>query len=70
MIQSFKNSEIEEKSPAKSHKLPVDIQQTALRNLRMINNADSLNNLPIPPANHLGKLAGNREGQHSTMPQF
>lgn len=45
--------------------MPRDIQQVALRKLRMINNAKNLNDLRIPPANRLGKLSGNREGQHS-----
>lgn len=30
-----------------------------------INAAQSLNDLRIPPANHLEKLKGDREGQHS-----
>ena len=45
--------------------MPRDIQQVALRKLRMINNAKNLNDLRIPPANRLEKLSGNREGQHS-----
>ena len=45
--------------------MPRDIQQVALRKLRMINNAKNLNDLRIPPANRLEKLGGNRKGQHS-----
>jgi toxin HigB-1 len=45
--------------------LPRDIQQVALRKLRMINNSKNINDLRIPPANRLEKLSGNREGQHS-----
>jgi proteic killer suppression protein len=45
--------------------LPRDIQQIALRKLRMINNAKNMNDLRIPPANRLEKLSGIREGQHS-----
>jgi proteic killer suppression protein len=45
--------------------LPRDIQQVALRKLRMINNAKSINDLRSPPANRLEKLKGNREGQLS-----
>jgi len=45
--------------------LPRDIQQVALRKLRMINNAKNLNDLRIPPANRLEKLIGDREGQYS-----
>ena len=45
--------------------MPRDIQQNALRKLRMINNSKTINDLRIPPANRLEKLSGNREGQHS-----
>jgi len=39
-------------------KLPIDIQNTGRRKLRMINNAQNLNDLRIPPANRLEKLTG------------
>jgi toxin HigB-1 len=66
MIKSFKDKETEKVySREGSRKLPEDIQQVALRKLRMINNAKNLNDLRIPPANNLKKLKGNREGQHS-----
>ena len=45
--------------------MPGDMQQVALRKLRMINNAKTLNDLRIPPANKLEKLKGDREGQLS-----
>ena len=48
-----------------SNKLPRDIQQIALRKLRMINNSKTLKDLRIPPANRLEKLTGDREGQFS-----
>jgi proteic killer suppression protein len=48
-----------------SRKFPPGIQQVALRKLRMLNNAASLNDLRIPPANRLEKLTGNRAGQYS-----
>ena len=31
----------------------------------MLNNAASLKDLRVPPANHLEKLSGNRAGQYS-----
>jgi len=49
----------------RSRKLPSGIQQVALRKLRMINNATSLNDLRVPPANRLEKLIGDRAGQYS-----
>jgi len=46
-------------------KLPNQIQTIARRKLRMLNAAQSLNELRIPPANRLEALAGDRTGQHS-----
>jgi proteic killer suppression protein len=66
VIKSFKDSETEKiYSRERSRKLPSDIQQVALRKLRMINNARSINDLRISPANRLEKLSGNRAGQYS-----
>ncbi|MEY3920328.1 MAG: hypothetical protein RL634_89 [Bacteroidota bacterium] len=39
--------------------LPNDIQNIARRKLRMINNAQNLQDLISPPSNHLEKLKGN-----------
>jgi toxin HigB-1 len=66
MIKSFKDNETEKVYNREgSHKLPRDIQQTALRKLRMLNNVKSLNDLKVPPANRLEKMKGDREGQLS-----
>jgi proteic killer suppression protein len=66
VIQSFKDEETRKiYQRQRSRKLPVDIQQVALRKLRMINNAISINDLRVPPANHLEKLKGDRAGQWS-----
>ena len=66
MIKSFKDKETEKVySREGSNKLPQDIQQVALRKLRMINNAKNMNDLRIPPANRMEKLKGDREGQLS-----
>lgn len=48
-----------------SRKFPQDIQQRTRRKLRMLNNAKVLDDLRIPPSNHLEKLIGDRLGQHS-----
>jgi proteic killer suppression protein len=48
-----------------SRKLPNDIQRTALRKLRMLNNAKLLRDLTVPPNNRLEALRGDRAGQHS-----
>jgi len=48
-----------------SRRLPANIQQVAYRKLRMTNNAQTLADLRVPPANRLEKLSGDRAGQHS-----
>jgi len=66
VIKTFKDEhtqKIYQRQP--SRKLPPDIQQVALRKLRMINNATSLTDLRVPPANRLEKLSGDRAGQWS-----
>jgi proteic killer suppression protein len=66
MIKSFKDKETENLfKRERSRKLPQDIQQVALRKLRMISNATTINDLRVPPANRLEKLSGKRVGQHS-----
>jgi proteic killer suppression protein len=66
VIKSFKEDETEKVfNRFHSRRLPSDIQQVALRKLRMLNNAISLTDLRIPPANRLEKLRGDRQGQHS-----
>jgi proteic killer suppression protein len=66
MIKSFKNAETEKLwNGITSRRLPQDIQQIARRKLRMLNNAETINDLRIPPANHLEALRGNRPGQYS-----
>ena len=49
----------------RSRKLPTEIQQVALRKLRMLNQARRLNDLRVPPGNRLEVLKGPRAGQYS-----
>ena len=66
MIKSFADTETQKVFNRQfSRKLPLDIQSTALRKLRMLNNAHAVKDLASPPANRLEKLGGNREGQYS-----
>jgi proteic killer suppression protein len=66
MIKNFREKETEKIwQGLRSRRLPQDIQQIARRKLRMINNARSLNDLRVPPANRLEALRGKRAGQHS-----
>ena len=66
MIKSFANKETEKVyNQSFSKKLPQDIQLVALRKLIMIDNAKCLEDLRIPPANHLEQMQGDRLGQYS-----
>jgi len=66
MIKNFKSKESEKIFNREySLKLPTPIQRTALRKLWMIDAAQTINDLRVPPANHLEKLKGNRRGQYS-----
>lgn len=66
MIRSFKDKETEKIfNQEYSKKLPTNIQKVALRKLMLIDAAEKLSDLKIPPANHLEALSGNRIGQWS-----
>lgn len=66
MILSFRDKDTESVwSGEVSRRLPREIQQVARRKLRMLNNAKTLNDLRIPPANRLEAMKGDRRGQHS-----
>ena len=66
MIKSFADRETEKVYNQQfSRKLPSTIQRIALRKLIMIDDAENLNDLRVPPANRLESLHGDREGQHS-----
>ena len=66
MIISFVDKETEKiYRQVFSKKLPHDIQRIALRKLIMLNNAKTLQDLRVPPANRFEKLSGDREGQYS-----
>ncbi|MGE0213181.1 MAG: type II toxin-antitoxin system RelE/ParE family toxin [Parvibaculaceae bacterium] len=47
-------------SGRRSRRLPPDIQQVALRKLRMLNQAQVLGDLRVPPGNRLETLKGSR----------
>jgi len=66
MINSFKDKEAEKIwRGIVSAKLPFEIQQTARRKLRMINNSQNINDLRIPPANRLEKLQDDLKSKYS-----
>jgi proteic killer suppression protein len=66
MIRSFRDRETEkvfQREPRTRYSRAV--QRAALRKLLVLDAADSLNDLRVPPGNRLEKLAGDRSGQHS-----
>ncbi len=66
MIVSFRSTETATIwEGRRSRKLPSEIQPTALRKLRLLNNAKRLDDLCVPPGNRLEALRGERHGQHS-----
>jgi len=66
MIRSFKDKETQGIWDGQSsRRLPGTIQAVARRKLRMLNNARTLADLRVPPANRLEALKGQRQGQHS-----
>ncbi len=66
MIKSFADKETEKVYRQEfSRKLPQAIQRIALRKLMMLNAAETMEDLRVPPSNHLERLSGDREGQYS-----
>jgi len=66
MIKSFCDKETEKVWNAiRSKKLPEAIQEVARRKLRMLNSAQDLNDLRIPPSNRLEKLRGSQDDYYS-----
>jgi toxin HigB-1 len=66
VIRSFKSREAQKVfGRDRSKKLPGDIQQVALRKLKMLHRSKTLTDLRVPPANRLERLKGSREGQYS-----
>lgn len=66
MIRSFADKETEKIFKRYfSRKLPLEIQHAARLKLEILDAAEVLQDLRIPPSNHLEKLSGDRANQHS-----
>ena len=66
MIKGFGDKQTEKIwNGIRSKKLPNEIQNVARRKLRMLNNAQEVNDLRIPPANRLEKLKGDLKDFYS-----
>lgn len=66
MIRSFASKETEKLFQRQfSRKLPQDIQRRARVKLEILDAAEKIEDLRIPPSNYLEKLSGDRESQYS-----
>ncbi|MGB0384194.1 MAG: type II toxin-antitoxin system RelE/ParE family toxin [Ardenticatenaceae bacterium] len=66
MIKSFACKETEKIFKRKfSRKLPPKIQRRARIKLELLDAAEALKDLRIPPSNYLEELSRDRKGQHS-----
>lgn len=70
MILSFRNKGTEDLfngvgSKAARNVCPTNLVKVALRKLDMVNAADTLDDLRVPPRNRLEKLTKDRAGQHA-----
>jgi len=66
MIRSFRDRESEKIfRRERSRRLPPGVQRVALRKLLVLDAAESLEDLRVPPGNRLERLAGDRKGEYS-----
>jgi toxin HigB-1 len=66
MIQSFANADTERVwRRQRVRRFGSDLQRMANRKLLIIDAAQTLNDLRVPPGNRLEHLRGDRAGQHS-----
>jgi proteic killer suppression protein len=66
MIKSFRDKNTEKVFlREKSRRYSTGVQRMALRKMLILDAAESLDELRVPPGNRLEKLSGNRRGQQS-----
>ncbi|HZK48839.1 MAG TPA: type II toxin-antitoxin system RelE/ParE family toxin [Thermoleophilia bacterium] len=66
MIRSFRDADTERVFDRRgSTRLPPDVCRTALKKLLMIDAAESLLDLRVPPGNRLERLSGDRRERYS-----
>ena len=66
MIGSFRDKALEAFCyEGSARRIPADLQAVIRRKVDMLDIATDLNDLRVPPANHLEALGGDRKGCHS-----
>jgi len=66
VIRSFRDRETEKVfQRERSRRLPPDVQRRAHRKLLILDAAETLEDLRVPPGNRLEGLSGGRSGQRS-----
>ena len=65
MIRSFRDRETEALFHREASRKWATIARVALRRLRLLHRAATLDDLRVPPGNRLEALKGDRAGQHS-----
>jgi toxin HigB-1 len=66
VLRSFRDKDTEAVwQRRRSRRFDLVLQRVAWRKLAMLDAAETLADLRIPPGNRLAKLAGDRAGQHS-----
>ncbi len=66
MIRGFRDKETERLWQRHfSRRLPADLHRVAWRKLAMLDAAEELDDLRLPPGNRLERLMGRREGDYS-----
>ena len=70
MIQSFKDDGTQDifnglNTKAARNICPLSLWKSAVRKLDLLDSAEVLMDLDVPPGNRLERLSGDRQGQHS-----
>ena len=66
MIRTFRDKETEQVFQRQtSRRFPANLLQVMWRKLAILNAAERLDDLRVPPGNRLEKLSGKRASQHS-----
>jgi toxin HigB-1 len=66
MIRSFRDRDTERLAARQRvRRWSPELSRAALRKLRMLDAADELTDLRVPPGDRLERLKGDRQGQHS-----